>query len=195
MKWLVSCFEPFDSAKTNSSEILWRELHKMPWGGLVRFSGPLPVTFNGAWPALKREIGDVDGVLALGQAEGRKRMSLECLALNWVDARIPDNSGAQPRLERVGEGPDVLWSQIPWSRLGENELFDRSYSAGAFVCNHIMYNVVKWARDNGKLGGCVHIPVLTSQKDPQFDTRVKMDDADALSGLKSILEFLTELKI
>jgi pyroglutamyl-peptidase len=195
MKWLVSCFEPFDNATSNSSEILWRRLQKFSWGESVRFAGPLPVTFAGSWPGLRREIEDVDGVLALGQAEGRKKISLECLALNWVDARIADNAGEQPRLKKVGEGPDVLWSQIPWAQLGENELFERSYTAGTFVCNSLMYDVVKWAQENRKLGGFVHIPLLESQSEVQFEKMAKMNDHKAVEGLEAILRFLAGLKV
>lgn len=194
MKWLVSCYEPFDNAETNSSQILCEQLQRRGMKD-VRFVGPVPVRFADAWPYLKREIQDVDGVLALGQAEGRRKISLECIALNWIDARVPDNAGVQPRLVKVTDGPDVLWSQIPWANLGQNEMFERSYSAGTFLCNHLMFNVVDWARENGKMGGFVHIPVLACQAEQKFADVVKMEDADALKGLASILQFLTELKI
>jgi pyroglutamyl-peptidase len=193
MKWLVSCFEPFESAKSNSSAIVCSELRKLDLPD-IQFVEPLPVTFADCWPRLQAQIGEVDGILALGQAEGRRRISLECIGLNWIDARIPDNNGEQPRLVKVSEGPEVLWSQIPWDRIGESEVFERSYSAGTFVCNQILYQINKWARNNGKLGGFVHIPVLASQTEVQLGNSPKMEDRVAVEGLATILRFLTELK-
>jgi len=190
MKWLIACFEPFDSARSNSSEIVWRHLRSLNWNGDVRFTGPLPVSFNRAWPALLKEIQAGENVLVLGQAEGRAKISLECLALNWNDARIADNDGGQPRLEKVMDGPDVLWSQIPWSRLAENEYWTRSYSAGTFVCNHVMYQTVNWAKSGGRLGGFVHVPLVQSQTDPQYQTLVKMPEDSALQAMTIVVKFL-----
>ncbi len=193
MKWLISCFEPFDQAQSNSSEILWKHLKSKDWGGRARFCNPLPVSYKRAWPALEKEIGDAEGVLVFGQAESRPRLSLECLALNWIDSRIADNDGEQPRLCPVKAGPDVLWSQIPWARLEENEQWSRSYSAGAFVCNHLMYELVNWATQKARMGGFVHVPLLTSQKDPQFESMEKMDHASGLKAGEDIVNFLCGL--
>ena len=183
MKGLIGCFEPFDQAQTNSSEILWTHLRTKDWGGRARFFGPLPVSFKRAWPALENEIGDAEGVLVFGQADTRSGLSLECLALNWVDSRIADNDGEQPHLCKVTDhGPDVLWSQIPWERLGENKQWSRSYSAGTFVCNQLMYEVVSWTKDHGRMGGFVHVPLLTAQ-----------NQSSVLLASESIVNFLCEL--
>lgn len=193
MKWVVSCFEPFDKAQSNSSQVVWNHLKQLSWNGKVEFVGPLPVTFGSAWRKLESAVRDCDGVLALGQAEMRAQVSLECIALNWIDARIPDNEGAQPRLCPVRPGPEVLWSQIPWEKLGENEMWSRSYSAGTFVCNALMYEIVNWAKTNSKMGGFVHIPVVESQTDAQFQGMKKMSDAQALRACESVVNFLTGL--
>lgn len=182
MKWLVTCFDPFAKAETNSSEIVWRELRQREWGDQVEFAGPLPVTFAGCWPELKKILSDrtFDGVLALGQAETRNKISLECIALNWIDAGIADNAGEQPRLQPVrAEGAQVLWSPVPWADLGENELWSRSYSAGTFVCNALMYHLLYWAHGNNKLGGFVHVPLRT--------------DPDIVQAMDQILRYLCQL--
>src|SRR5260370_421625 len=90
MKWLVSAFEPFGNARTNSSQIIVERLARENWGGKIRFEPNVPVRFADAWEVLRREVEQdpsIDGVLAFGQAEGRKKISLERVALNWIDAR------------------------------------------------------------------------------------------------------------
>lgn len=197
MKWLVTCFEPFDRAKSNSSEIVWRELKKRDWGGECEFAGPLPVTFQDSWAALQRllEGRDVGGVLALGQAESRAQISLECVGLNWIDARIPDNSGMRPEMGPIrAPGPAALRCQIPWSEVGENEIWRRSYTAGTYVCNFLLYRILEWAEAQKKLGGFVHIPLLESQSEAQFTGMPRMADAVAADGMARILEFLRRMR-
>lgn len=183
MKWLVTCFEPFAGAQTNSSQIACEELRKSEWSGRVQFYGPLKVTFKDSWTELERILkrDNVDGVLALGQSEGRTKISLECVGLNWIDARIPDNAGDKPSLKPILEGPNALFSNIPWARLGENEDWQRSYSAGTYVCNFLMFQILVWAKQNQKLGGFVHIPA-------------EMQSARAVQALSKILGHLCQLQ-
>lgn len=196
MKWLVSSFEPFERASSNSSAILSGYAARADWQGKVRFTPPLPVTFADAWPALLREIEtdpSIGGVLALGQAESRTRISLERVALNRIDARIPDNAGSQPEDVPVLSGPDVYWTNIPWEEFPKSDSIERSFSAGTFVCNALMYALMDWARKHGKLGGFVHIPLLKSQTEPQFSNKPRMDDEAASAAMRNILNFLTAL--
>ncbi len=193
MKWLVTCFEPFDHAHSNSSEMVWQELKKRDWGGECVFLGPLPVTFGDSWTVLKEFLkdADVDGVLALGQAESRAKISLECVGLNWIDARIPDNAGVRPTMAAITPaGPAALRSAIPWAELGENEFWQRSYSAGTYVCNFLLFRILEWAEAQGKLGGFVHIPLLQSQTEAQFIGLPRMRDSDAANAVARILDFL-----
>jgi pyroglutamyl-peptidase len=192
---LITAFEPFGGAKTNSSLILLEKLKAMDWGGRVVFLGPVPVSFEEAWPAVQQEMKrhpDLKGVLALGQAEGAERIHLERRAFNYIDAGIPDNKGAQPRritVERTGHA--ILWSGFPWQKLEDSPLWERSYYAGAYVCNALMYHLVHWAKKDGKTAGFAHIPLLGSQKaDPGLSkSSPRMDDDKALAALKRVIEF------
>lgn len=196
MKWLVTAFEPFDQASSNSSLIVARELEKINWRAQVYFSQPLPVTFQGAWPALERTLNkhkDIAGVLALGQAESRTKISLERVALNWIDARIPDNDGMSPN-GIVQAGPDIYWSGIPWPELERPKNCEVSYSAGTFVCNALMYQLMDWAKRFGKVAGFVHVPLLNSQTDLKFANLPRLEDQEAVQSLSEILKFLLELQ-
>lgn len=196
MKWLVTAFAPFGGAKTNSSLIVLNHLSSLDWQGRVEFHSPVPVEFSLAWDDVRRALNqreDIKGVLALGQAETRARIGLECVALNWIDARIPDNGGHLPVPAPIQEGPDVYWSKIPWQDFALSERCERSYSAGTFVCNTLMYQSLDWAQKDGNLAGFVHIPALESQGDESFAKSPRMTDKSAFEETCRILEYCLSL--
>ena len=169
MKWLVTAFEPFGGATDNSSLEVCRQLEALDWGGAVEFFSPLPVIYRRAWPVLLEELKkrpQVGGILALGQAASRPRLSLERLALNWIDSAQADNEGVKPGPGPIGNGPETLWSPLPWERLGDDPAWERSYSAGTFVCNALFYELLNWAGAHRKLAGFVHVPVAVSSRAP-----------------------------
>ena len=196
---LITAFEPFDGAKTNSSLILLEKLQEEDWGGRVVFFGPVPVSFDDAWPIIQQEMKrhpDLQGVLALGQAGGRPCLSLERRAVNWTDAHIPDNYGVLPRHCRVEEGePKTLWSTFPWNELEKSKNWECSYFAGNYLCNEIMYRLVNWSlKEEGKTAGFVHIPLLESQgADPALGKHSpRMKDDAAADSLRRIINFSLE---
>lgn len=195
---LITAFEPFDGAATNASLILLEKLKQQDWQGRVVFFGPVPVSFDEAWPLIRQEMAnhpDIEGVLALGQAEGRKNISLERVALNWKNASIPDNTGAQPRNKRViAGGPDALSTTFPWQKLGDSPDWQKSYSAGTYVCNTLMYQLLDWSLREGKIAGFVHVPLLASQNaDRHFDAETpRMKDDTALAAMTRIIDFSLE---
>lgn len=189
MSWLVTAFEPFAGAPTNSSQIL---LHALPEIPGVRILPHVPTRFTKAWPVVRAALTpDTRGVLALGQAESRRRLSLERVALNWVDTRMPDNSGFAPAQGRIEKGPDMIWSTIPWEELGDSPLWERSYSAGTFVCNTLMYQLLN-ARA-ARFGGFVHVPLLETQREHFPEATPRMPLAEAVEGMRQILDFLVRL--
>lgn len=197
MKWLITAFEPFAGARTNSSLILLEKLKNIDWKGRFIFLGPLPVEFKNSWEKVRPTLEanhEIKGLLAFGQAENRAKIGLEQVALNWVDARIPDNSGHLPPMGVVQpDGADLYWSTIPWSGFLLGPHMERSYSAGTYVCNTLMYQSLAWAHPKGKKVGFVHWPVLQSQDEEVFARSPRLDDALALEEAKRILEFLLSL--
>ncbi len=197
MKWLVTAFAPFGGARTNSSLILLEQLRKQSWNGRIQFHAPVPVEFAGAWNNIREVLEndrELDGLLALGQAESRSRISLERVGLNWTDARIADNAGFLPAQGPIrADAANMHMSNIPWENLASSTLSERSYSAGTYVCNAVLYEALDWALPLGKKAGFVHIPVLSSQTDAQFDKYPKVDDQAALEEVGRILEFVLNL--
>jgi len=107
-----------------------------------------------------------DIVIALGVAAGRKDITPEKVAINFDDYRIPDNGGNQPVGEPiVADGPAAYFSTLPINTMctqinahGASSAI--SFSAGTFVCNHLMYGILEHI-DRLKLpirAGFVHVP-------------------------------------
>ena len=98
MTVLVSGFEPFGGDETNPSwetaDALARGGHELVGDDVVAVR--LPVTFDGAWPVLEAAIRahEPSVIVALGLAGGSRAVRLERVAIDVVDARIPDNAGA-----------------------------------------------------------------------------------------------------
>jgi pyroglutamyl-peptidase len=191
---LITAFEPFDGAKTNSSLIMLEKLAEKDWDGRVAFFGPVPVSFAEAWPIIEQEMKrypDLKGIICMGQAEGTVQISLERMALNWMQAGIPDNDGAKPKGPVIKGAPSILKATFPWHELEESPLWECSYNAGRYVCNSTMFNAVSWARGEEKHAGFIHLPLLASQKgDPGLgEESPRLDDAKVEKGLSRIIDF------
>ena len=87
----------------------------------------------------------------------------------------------------------MLWCNIPWDHFSLSKLSERSYSAGTYVCNNVMFQSLQWAKVLGRKAGFVHIPVLTSQKDLAFEKYPRLDDKEAANEVARILEFVLNL--
>jgi pyroglutamyl-peptidase len=131
----------------------------------------LPCVFAQALPALQQALAAhrPDIVLALGQAEGRCDFSIERVALNVIDARMPDNAGQQPvDVPVIAEGPAAYFSTLPIKTLVaglQAAGFPASVSqtAGTFVCNQVFYALQHALAGQGRCSGFMHLPLLPEQ--------------------------------
>lgn len=168
MKILVTGFEPFGGESVNPSSVVL-PLLQLQFPQLA--TRVLPVEFGRSWTVLQAELErhTPDLVLCLGEAGGRGKISLEHVALNWADARIPDHAGAQPRdLKLLEHGPNALFSTLPIrtleSHLKTLELpVEISYSAGTYVCNALFYALMNSLEGTEVQAGFVHLPYLPQQ--------------------------------
>lgn len=170
---LVVGFEPFDGDPVNPSMQIARRLDGEAIAGRAVVGAILPVTFTDA-PTALAELMDrrrPELVVALGQAGGRAEISLERIAINLIDARIPDNNGLQPIDVPVLEGgPDAHFSTLPIkaikARLESLGIpCALSLSAGSFVCNQVFYWLchVLGNEHPSVRGGFIHVPWLPEQ--------------------------------
>ena len=110
-------------------------------------------------------------VLAVGQAGGRDGISIERVAINVIDARVPDNAGDQPIDVPVIDGaPNAYFSTLPIKamlRALQNARITAAISntAGTFVCNQVFYALAHLVatRHPDMRGGFVHVPFLPEQ--------------------------------
>ena len=115
-KVLITGFEPFGGERLNPSWEVVKQLNDMELVGTRIVARQLPCVFGAALEALNAAIDEVQPVmvLAIGQAGGRTDITIERVAINVDDARIPDNQGQQPVDEPiVAGGPAAYFSTLP----------------------------------------------------------------------------------
>ena len=194
-KVLVSGFEPFGGAKLNPSELLVAELKRIEFENLELSTVILPVEFDRASEILLRTIREEKPavVIAFGQAEGRTAINLEKVAINFDDARIPDNAGDRRENQVIDEGgKDRYLSTLPIEAMVEamksgGYPAEISLSAGAFVCNHIFYALQKELQGSGIRSGFVHLP-LVSQQAAEFPGKFTMELNEMVKAAKAAIE-------
>jgi pyroglutamyl-peptidase len=167
---LLTGFEPFGGQVVNSSAEAVRLVAAAPPPGVTVTTAILPVAFGAAGQALRAALRryDPDVVIATGQAGGRPDVTVERVAVNLADARIPDNQGSQPiDVPVVPGGPAAYFATLPVKACtaaveARGIAASVSYTAGTFVCNHTFYTLMHLlaAGRPGTRGGFVHLPSL-----------------------------------
>ncbi|MGO1270042.1 MAG: pyroglutamyl-peptidase I, partial [Pseudomonas bubulae] len=108
-------------------------------------------------------------VIAVGLGPGRTDISLERVAININDARIPDNLGYQPiDTPVVAQGPAAYFSTLPLKAMvrairAGGIPASVSHTAGTFVCNQVFYCLQHALAGTGVRGGFIHVPPLPQQ--------------------------------
>ena len=171
MKIIVTGFDPFGGEKINPSIECVKALTEIEGVELIRLE--LPTVFKESAKRLNEVINDVkpDAVLSVGQAGGRPGITMERIAINVDDARIPDNISQQPIDEAIQlDGEAAYFSTLPIKRIVKaireaGISAEVSNSAGTFVCNHIMYQALFAATKADKpfKAGFMHIPFIPEQ--------------------------------
>ena len=171
MKIIVTGFDPFGGETINPSIECVKALPEIEGVELIRLE--LPTVFKESAKRLNEVINDVkpDAVLSVGQAGGRAGITMERIAINVDDARIPDNISQQPIDEAIQlDGKAAYFTTLPIKRIVKaireaGISAEVSNSAGTFVCNHIMYQALFAATKADKpfKAGFMHIPFIPEQ--------------------------------
>ena len=95
---LLTGFAPFDGRATNASWEAVRAVAATWTQGRELVTACLPVSFRRARQELRWLVGAHGPavVLAVGEAPGRAAVGLERVAVNLIDARLPDVDGSAP---------------------------------------------------------------------------------------------------
>ena len=197
MKILVTGFDPFGGESVNPA---YEAVKLLPdvIGGEEIFKLEIPTVFYLSGPAVEEGIRKYqpDVVICVGQAGGRASISVEKVAINFVDARIPDNNGEQPLDEPLqADGPAAYFATLPVKAMVQHVKEAGlpcylSFTAGTYVCNSIMYNVLYMCekRYPGIRAGFIHVPYACGQVIDKANTTPSMP----LETIAKSLEYAIE---
>ena len=184
-KLLISGFEPFGDDTINPS---WEAVKLLPEeiGQYAITKLCLPVVFGKATEivleAAERILPDV--IICVGQAGGRAAITPELVAINLRHATIPDNEGNRPIDEPIiSDGDTAYFSTLPVRGMAEAVNSSGisagvSYSAGAYVCNDLIYSILHHSKNTNVRAGFIHVPYCSQQqKEPA------MPLSDIVNGL------------
>lgn len=170
---LMTAFEPFGGESINPSWEAVRSFDGKQIAGARIVVRQLPVVFATCGEVLTQALEEIqpDRVLCVGQAGGRSEISVERVAINVDDARIPDNHQQQPIDQPiVADGPAAYFSTLPIKAMvaalrDVGVPASVSQTAGTYTCNHVMYCLLHWLKTTNSpaRGGFIHIPYMPEQ--------------------------------
>ncbi|MGI6074810.1 MAG: pyroglutamyl-peptidase I [Pyramidobacter sp.] len=191
-KLILTAFEPFGGEQVNPSaqavERLPRRIGDVEIATLI-----LPVVFGKSVQKLKDAMDELrpDAVFSIGQAGGRAELTPERIAVNMMDARIPDNEKKQPRdVPICADGPAAYFSTLPVRAIadairGQGLPARLSNTAGLYVCNAVMYGALHHAARALPrcICGFMHVPFSPQQAAAQSTPQPSMAIDDAARGI------------
>ena len=200
MKIIVTGFDPFGGETINPSIECVKALPEIEGVELIRLE--LPTVFKESAKRLNEVINDVkpDAVLSVGQAGGRPGITMERIAINVDDARIPDNISQQPIDETIQtEGEAAYFTTLPIKRIVKaireaGISAEVSNSAGTFVCNHIMYQSLFAATKADKpfKAGFMHIPFIPEQTTDKPSLPLEESSRALQIAIETIRDYLND---
>lgn len=204
MKILITGFAPFGGESVNPS---WEAVRKLPEkfrtskgeeAALVKYE--MPVSYDRCGGIIGELIRkeEPDCTICVGQAGGRMSLEVEQIAINIKDAESPDNDGKIYRGEPVVQGgPDGLFAKLPVrdmvSACRAAQIPAKvSFSAGAYVCNCLMYQVLKLAEKEypAMRGGFIHVPYECGQAAVQEKAKPSLPLSTIADGILECLKAL-----
>ena len=172
MKVLLTGFDPFGGESVNPAfEAVKLLPEKIAGADIIKLE--IPTVFSKSAVAVEKAIQEYqpDVVINVGQAGGRSCVTVEKVAINLAEARIPDNDGEQPMDVSLQEdGETAYFATIPVKAMVKHVRDHQlpchiSYTAGTYVCNAVMYNVLYMTQKKypNIRAGFIHVPYATEQ--------------------------------
>lgn len=194
-KLLITGFDPFGGQSVNPS---WEAVKLLPDQiGIYELTKlQIPTVFGKAAEAVLAEAQALqpDVILCVGQAGGRSSITPEVVAINLREAKIADNAGNQPaNLPVVTDGPAAYFATVPVRDMVaamEAAGFPAalSYSAGAFVCNDVLYSLLHHYDASPVRVGFIHVPFLPEQAKEGVPSMPLPQIAQALGAAIGVLK-------
>ncbi|MCB2202473.1 pyroglutamyl-peptidase I [bacterium] len=173
MKILLTGFEPFGESAINPSQMLVETAPDSLGDNVSLFRTILPVDKDRGPAKLVAALNDhqPDAVLCFGLALGRPKISLERVAVNLMDYRLPDNAGNTIQDTPIEpDGPAAYFSTLPLRTMltslqNAGIPTELSLSAGTYLCNQVFYTLMNTlsSREKSIPAGFIHLPALPEQ--------------------------------
>jgi pyroglutamyl-peptidase len=170
-KLLITGFDPFGGEKINPS---WEAVKRLPdrLGDYELTKLEIPTVFGKALEMVLDVANDLrpDVILCIGQAGGRNAITPELVGINLRHGEIPDNKGIQPKDQPIlVHGESGLFSTLPVRKMAQavekaGIPAKVSYSAGAYVCNDVLYTLLAHYQGSKTRVGFIHIPYASTQE-------------------------------
>ncbi|EMA6344908.1 pyroglutamyl-peptidase I [Bacillus cytotoxicus] len=200
---LLTGFDPFGGEKMNPAWEVVKALHEKEGNGYKVISKQIPTVFHKSIEQLESYIDEFNPelIICIGQAGGRADITVERVAINVDDARIPDNEDYQPiDVPIIEGGPVAYWSTLPIKaivkKLREEGIpASVSQTAGTFVCNHLFYGLMHQLATKNKntRGGFVHIPFLPEQASLHVN-QPSMSISTIIAGIQLLIEVALQVE-
>jgi pyroglutamyl-peptidase len=197
MKILLTGFDPFGGDKVNPAYEAVKLLPKNIAGADI-ITIEIPTVYQKSGEAVEKGIRQYqpDVVICIGQAGGRSGITVEMVAVNIADFRIADNEGNQPLNQSILEdGENAYFATVPVKAMVENIKKHGipariSYTAGTFVCNDVMYELLYMiSKKYPKIkGGFIHVPFAPEQVLERPDGTASMPVETAAKALEYAVE-------
>ncbi|WP_028544848.1 pyroglutamyl-peptidase I [Paenibacillus taiwanensis] len=201
---LLTGFEPFQQETINPSWEAVKQLDSQIIGHYEVMARRLPTAFYPAKSQIQTYLQELhpEVVICVGQAGGRPDITLERIAINLIDARIPDNDGVSPiDVPIEADGPAAYWTNLPIKAMrsaiqGAGVPCSISYSAGTYVCNSTFYALMHAIESFGQScrGGFIHIPFLPQQATAHVG-KASMSLDDMVRGLHAAIAAVDDEEI
>ena len=172
---LVTGFEPFDGQTVNPS---WEAVRSLPdrLGSRRIVKAQLPVEYGHAAQRVLELAAHCQpgAIVCIGQAGGRDAITPEVVGINLREAAIADNAGTMCQGNPIDpHGPDGCFATLPVRQMVQAMKAAGiparlSYSAGAYVCNDVLYTLATHFRGTDVAVGFIHVPWLPEQGSPSL---------------------------
>lgn len=201
LRILLTGFQPFGGETINPSMEAIKQLDLATIPAEV-YLYEVPVAFYDSSRYVIEKIHEIqpDIIMMIGQAGGRKDVSIERIAINVDDSAIPDNNGVLPKDDPISIfGESAYFSTLPIKAIVENICklhipCHVSNSAGTYVCNHLFYSVMHELHErhmNHVKAGFIHVPYASNQvihKQHLFALEIKLISQAIESAIRTTID-------
>ena len=188
---LITGFESWEIYTPNPSQLIVENLSNIKIRGANIICIIAPVIWGEAVELITQAIIDYEPDIVISMGTGMiNSIHVEKIGKNIKSCRESDNQGKIILLRKIDpNGPFFYFSNLPINNIVRkinqaNIPAEKTYNAGSFICNEVMYGVLNFIDKNDLCidAGFIHVPLLKSQ-DPENG----MDLEDMINAIKIVI--------